>query len=79
MYSTHQIVKTHLGEKTVSYYIKDYWQQFLVNQGPSWSSSYGSWIYNYICDQHLPPLTLDVRIPLEQGVLDTTVCDKVCQ
>jgi hypothetical protein len=27
----------------------------------------------------LPPLTLDVRIPLEQGVLDTTVCDKVCQ
>jgi hypothetical protein len=49
-------------EKTVSFYIKDYCQQFLVNQGPSWSSSYGSWIYNYLCDQCLSPLTLQFRL-----------------
>ena len=47
--------------------------------GPSWSWSYGSWIYNYLCNQCLSPLTLWVRIPFRQGVLDTTFCDKVCQ
>jgi len=40
---------------------------------------YGSWIYNYLCNQCLSPLTLWVRIPLRRGVLDTTLCDKVCQ
>ena len=44
----------------------------------SWSWSYGSWIYNYLCNQCLSPLTW-VRIPLRWGVLDTTLCDKVCQ
>ena len=29
--------------------------------------------------QYLSPLMLRVRIPLRQGVLDTTLCDKVCQ
>jgi hypothetical protein len=50
-------------------------------KGPSWSWSwsYGSWIYNYLCNQCLSPLTLWVRIPLRRGVLDTTLCDKVCQ
>jgi len=24
-----------------------------VNWGPSWSWSYGSWIYNYLCNQWL--------------------------
>ena len=43
--------------------------------GPLWS--YGSWIY--LCNQCLSPLTLWVRIPLGRGVLDTTLCDKVCQ
>ena len=43
------------------------------------SLSYGSWIYNYLCNQCLSPLTLWVQIPLRQGVLDTTLCDKVCQ
>jgi hypothetical protein len=33
--------------------------------------SYGSWIYNYLCNQCLSPL--------RWGVLDTTLCDKVCQ
>ena len=45
----------------------------------SWSRSYGSWIYNYLCNQCLSPLTLWVRIPLRRGVFDTTLCDKVCQ
>ena len=43
----------------------------------SWLWSYGSWIYNYLCNQYLSPLTL-VWSPLRQGVLDTTLCDKVC-
>ena len=49
-----------------------------MKQGPSWSWSYGtcSWIYNYLCNQCL---TLRVRIPLRRGVLNTTLCDKVCQ
>jgi hypothetical protein len=37
----------------------------------------GSWIYNYLCNQCLYPLTLWVWILLRQGVLDTTLCDKV--
>ena len=41
--------------------------------------SYGSWIYNYLCHQWLSPLKLWVRIPLRRGVLDTTLCDKVCR
>ena len=36
--------------------------------GSSCSCFYGSWIYNYLC---LSPLAL-------WGVLDTTLCDKVC-
>ena len=47
--------------------------------GPPWSWSYGSWIYNYLCNQFLSPLMLWVRTPLRRGVLDTTLCDKVCQ
>jgi len=46
---------------------------------PLWSWLYGSWIYNYLCNQCLSPLILWVRIPLRQGVLDTTLYDKVCQ
>jgi hypothetical protein len=47
--------------------------------GPSWSWSYGSWIYNYLCNQCLSSLTLWVPTLLRWGVLDTTSCDKVCQ
>jgi hypothetical protein len=43
---------------------------FLSSKGPSWPWSYGSSIYNYLCNQFLPPLTLGVRIPLRRGVLD---------
>ena len=43
--------------------------------GLSWSC--GSWIYNYLCNQCLSPLKFE---PCSWGgVLDTTLCDKVCQ
>jgi len=32
------------------------------------------WIYNYLCNQCLSPITLWVRIPLKRDVLDTTLC-----
>ena len=48
-------------------------------KGPSWSWSYRSWIYNYLCNKCLSPQTLWVRIPLRWCVLDTTLCDKVCK
>jgi hypothetical protein len=44
-----------------------------------WLRLYGSWIYNYLCNLCLSPLTLWVRILLRRCVLDTTLCDKVCQ
>ena len=53
-------------------------QQF-SNLGLPWSWSYGDWIYNYLCNQCLSPLTLLFWIPLSWYVLDTTLCDKVCQ
>ena len=33
-------------------------------RGPSWSWSYGSWIYNYLCNQCLSTITLEVQIPI---------------
>ena len=33
----------------------------------------------YICNQYPSPLRLWVRIPFRQGVLDTTLWDKVCK
>jgi hypothetical protein len=44
---------------------------------PSWPWSFGSWIYNYLCNLCLSSLTLWVRIPLRARC--TTLCDKVCQ
>jgi hypothetical protein len=44
-----------------------------------WCWSYSKWIYNYLCNQCPSPLKLWVRIPLRRGVLDSTLCDKVCQ
>jgi len=29
---------------------------FIYNKGPLWSWSYGSWIYNFLCNQCLSPL-----------------------
>ena len=36
--------------------------------GPSWSWSYGSWIYIYLCNQNLSPLKLWVRIPVMYSI-----------
>jgi hypothetical protein len=41
--------------------------------------SYGSWIYNYLCNQCLSPLMLWVQILLRRGVHGTAWCDKDCQ
>ena len=53
--------------------------RFILFTGASSSWSYGSWIYNYLGNQCLSPLTLWVRNPFRWGVLDPTLCDKVCQ
>ena len=45
--------------------------------GPLWPWSYGSWIYNYLCNQCLSPLMLWGRILIRARC--TTLCDKVCQ
>jgi len=56
-----------------------YLNHFHLSWRASWSWSHGSWIYNYLCNQYLSPLKLWAWIPLRRGVLDTTVCDQVCQ
>ena len=33
----------------------------------------------YVISAYISPLTLRVRILLRRGVLDATLCDKVCQ
>ena len=48
-----------------------------MEEGPSWPWSYGSWIYNYLCNRCLSPLMLWVWIPLRATC--TTLSDKVCQ
>ena len=45
--------------------------------GPSWPWSYGSCIYNFLCNQCLSLLMLWVRISIRARC--TTLCDKVCQ
>ena len=52
---------------------------YLITKVPLWSWLHGSWIYNYLCNQCLSPLTLWVRTPLRRGVFDTIVCGKVGQ
>ena len=53
------------------------WAVALYIQGSSWPWAYGSWIYNYLCNQCLSPLMLWVRISIRARC--TTLCDKVCQ
>jgi hypothetical protein len=48
---------------------------YLITKVPSWSWSHGSWIYNYLCNQCLSPLTLCVRTPVMRGVLDAILCE----
>jgi hypothetical protein len=65
----------YYGRCTQSFYCC----HFCVFEGPSRSWSNGCWIYNYVCNQYLSRLKLWVRIPLRWGVLNTTLCPKVCQ
>jgi len=43
--------------------IVDY-ENIKFKEGPSWSWSYGSWIYNYLCNQCRSPIKLWVRTRL---------------
>jgi len=54
-------------------------EKYMTNnlEGPSWSGSYGSWIYNYLCNQCLSPVMLWVRISIRARC--TALCDKVRQ
>jgi len=36
----------------------------IIKEGLLWSWSYGSWIYNHLCNECLSPLKLWVRISL---------------
>jgi hypothetical protein len=51
--------------------------KFINSTRPLWSC--GSWIYNYLCTQCLSPLTLRVPILPRWDVLNTILCDQVCQ
>ena len=55
--------------KHFSWYFEEFEQSCFL-PGPSWLW-YGSWIYNYLCNQCLSPLTFWVRIPSRWGVLNT--------
>jgi hypothetical protein len=46
--------------------------------GTLWSWSYCSWIYNYLCNRSLSPLSCALEPSSWRGVLDT-LCDQVCQ
>jgi hypothetical protein len=52
---------------------------WLKQKGPLWLWSYGSWIYNYLCNQCLSPLIYEFESCSLRGVLDTAYCDKICQ
>ena len=54
-------------------YLITVWLYF--REGPSWSWPYGSWIYNYLCNQCLSPLNFWVGISIRARC----TCDKVCQ
>ena len=41
--------------------------------------SYGSWIYNYLCYQCLPPLKLWIRTLFMARCTRYKICDNVCQ
>ena len=53
------------------------WNKCHILLGQLLSWSYGSWIYNYLCNQCLSPLMMRVRISIWSRC--TTLCDKVCQ
>jgi hypothetical protein len=50
---------------------------YILKTGASWS--YGSWIYNCLCNQCLSPLLLWIRIPFMGKSTWYNIYDKVCQ
>ena len=65
---------THINKLALIYQLK--WGRCVRDSRPHrWS--YGSWIYNYLCNQCLSPLMLWIRISIRARCL--TLCDKVCQ
>ena len=63
--------------KDVSIWTAVILKNYTSREEQSWPWSYGSWIYNYLCDQCLSPLMLWVWISIR--AMCTTLCDKVCQ
>ena len=52
----------------------------LVPRGPSWSWSYGNWIYSYLWNRCLPPLKLWCWNPVHGKLCSIQyLCDEVCQ
>jgi hypothetical protein len=72
-----EILKKSWFIVSLSFYAFHRIKLLLSSRGPSWSWPYGSWIYNYLCNQCLSPLMLWVRISTRGRC--TTLCDKVCQ
>jgi len=66
-----------IGHKLIFSYLKLfmnlfwYIQNFKCLVGPSWPWSYGSWIYNYLCNQFLSPL---MWIQISISVRCTQLC-----
>ena len=57
------------------------WFQYYQNftERPSWSWSYGSWIYNYLCTSAYHQKLCDFEARSRRGVLYTTLWDTVWQ
>ena len=51
---------------------------FQTRMGPVVVGSCGSWIYNYLYNQCLSPFSCEFESHSWWGILDTTLCDKVC-
>ena len=72
----HEIFLKHL----LTHMIHNKYEQIMhLLIGALWSCVYGSWIYNYLKNKWISPLTFWVRTSLRRGVLDTTLCDQVFQ
>ena len=50
------------------FHIEQFHLNTLIFMGPSWSWSYGSWIYNYFCNQCLSPLNLRKIAPIMASI-----------
>ena len=67
----YNMILIRLGFHTLLYYYfftwykgTNGWLKLKSHKGSSWSWLYGSWIYNYLCNQCLPPLKWWVQIPV---------------